>query len=101
MTGATVANFTALAAARHAVLGRVGWDAESQGLFGAPAIQVVVGEEVLVVGPPVGEAHGGTADPLGVGPGPVCQGQAAGDSAHACRPNTRGTFPDQVTWAGT
>lgn len=45
VTGATVANFTALAAARHAVLGRVGWDAESQGLFGAPAIQVVVSEE--------------------------------------------------------
>jgi glutamate/tyrosine decarboxylase-like PLP-dependent enzyme len=45
VTGATVANFTALAAARHAVLGRLGWDVESQGLFGAPAIQVVVGEE--------------------------------------------------------
>src|SRR5450759_3542408 len=36
VTGATVANFTALAAARHAVLARVGWDAEAQGLFGAP-----------------------------------------------------------------
>jgi glutamate/tyrosine decarboxylase-like PLP-dependent enzyme len=45
VTGATVANFTALAAARHAVLGRVGWDVESQGLFGAPAVQVVVSEE--------------------------------------------------------
>jgi glutamate/tyrosine decarboxylase-like PLP-dependent enzyme len=45
VTGATVANFTALAAARHAVLERVGWDVGSQGLFGAPAIQVVVGEE--------------------------------------------------------
>jgi glutamate/tyrosine decarboxylase-like PLP-dependent enzyme len=45
VTGATVANFTALAAARHAVLGRVGWDVEAQGLFGAPAIQVVVSEE--------------------------------------------------------
>ncbi len=45
VTGATVANFTALAAARHAVLERVGWDAGAQGLFGAPAIQVVVGEE--------------------------------------------------------
>src|ERR1019366_8634304 len=44
VTGATMANFTALAAARHAVLGRVGWDVEAQGLFGAPAIQVVVGE---------------------------------------------------------
>src|ERR1035438_9769301 len=45
VTGATMANFTALAAARHAVLGRVGWDAEARGLFGAPEIQVVVSEE--------------------------------------------------------
>jgi glutamate/tyrosine decarboxylase-like PLP-dependent enzyme len=45
VTGATVANFTALAAARHAVLKRIGWDVESQGLFGAPAIQVVVSAE--------------------------------------------------------
>ena len=45
VTGATVANFTALAAARHAVLERVGWDVESRGLFGAPEIQVVAGEE--------------------------------------------------------
>ena len=45
VTGATVANFTALAAARHAVLARTGWDVEGRGLFGAPEIQVVVGEE--------------------------------------------------------
>jgi glutamate/tyrosine decarboxylase-like PLP-dependent enzyme len=45
VTGATVANFTALAAARHAVLARVGWDVEARGLFGAPEVQVVVGEE--------------------------------------------------------
>ncbi|HTP31959.1 MAG TPA: aminotransferase class V-fold PLP-dependent enzyme [Candidatus Acidoferrales bacterium] len=45
VTGATVANFTALAAARHAVLARAGWDVEAQGLFGAPRIQVVVGDE--------------------------------------------------------
>ena len=45
VTGATVANFTALAAARHAVLARAGWDVEGQGLFGAPPVQVVVGEE--------------------------------------------------------
>ena len=45
VTGATMANFTALAAARHAVLGRVGWDVEARGLFGAGAIQVVVSEE--------------------------------------------------------
>jgi glutamate/tyrosine decarboxylase-like PLP-dependent enzyme len=45
VTGATMANFTALAAARHAVLERVGWDVEARGLFGAPEIQVVVCEE--------------------------------------------------------
>jgi glutamate/tyrosine decarboxylase-like PLP-dependent enzyme len=45
VTGATVANFTALAAARDAVLAREGWDVEADGLFGAPAITVVVSEE--------------------------------------------------------
>ena len=46
VTGATMANFTSLAAARHAVLARAGWDAEADGLFGAPPVTVVVGEEV-------------------------------------------------------
>ena len=46
VTGATMANFTALAAARHAVLARQGWDVEADGLLGAPPITVVVGEEV-------------------------------------------------------
>ena len=45
VTGATMANFTALAAARHAALQRVGWDVEADGLFGAPPITVVVGAE--------------------------------------------------------
>ena len=45
VTGATMANFTCLAAARHRVLEREGWDVERQGLFGAPALTVVVGEE--------------------------------------------------------
>ncbi|MGH2883421.1 MAG: pyridoxal phosphate-dependent decarboxylase family protein [Solirubrobacteraceae bacterium] len=48
VTGGTLANFTALAAARHAVLERAGWDAEAQGLFGAPPIQVVVGDEAHI-----------------------------------------------------
>jgi glutamate/tyrosine decarboxylase-like PLP-dependent enzyme len=48
VTGATMANFVGLAAARHAILGRHGWDAEDQGLFGAPPIDVVVGDEVHV-----------------------------------------------------
>lgn len=45
VTGATMANFTALAAARHAVLNRMGWDVERDGMQGAPEITVVVGEE--------------------------------------------------------
>ena len=45
VTGATVANFTALAAARSAVLRRAGWDVEARGLFGAPEITVLTGEE--------------------------------------------------------
>lgn len=45
VTGATVANFSALAAARHAVLERAGWDVEADGLFGAPPITVVVSAE--------------------------------------------------------
>jgi glutamate/tyrosine decarboxylase-like PLP-dependent enzyme len=45
VTGATVANFTALAAARHSCLAREGGDVDSDGLFGAPPITVVVGDE--------------------------------------------------------
>jgi glutamate/tyrosine decarboxylase-like PLP-dependent enzyme len=45
VTGGTVANFTALAAARGAVLKRAGWDVEGEGLFGAPPITVIVGDE--------------------------------------------------------
>lgn len=45
VTGATMANLTALAAARHAVLERAGWRVEADGLFGAPPIRVVVGAE--------------------------------------------------------
>ncbi|MGE0582887.1 MAG: aspartate aminotransferase family protein [Steroidobacteraceae bacterium] len=45
VTGATMANFTALAAARHRVLEQAGWSVEADGLFGAPPITVIVGEE--------------------------------------------------------
>jgi len=48
VTGATMANFTALAAARHALLERAGWDVAADGLFGAPPLTVVVGDEVHV-----------------------------------------------------
>jgi glutamate/tyrosine decarboxylase-like PLP-dependent enzyme len=56
VTGATVANFTALAAARHTVLAREGWDVEADGLFGAPPVTVVVG----------GEAHPSVIKALGM-----------------------------------
>jgi glutamate/tyrosine decarboxylase-like PLP-dependent enzyme len=48
VTGATMANFCGLAAARHALLRRAGWDAEEDGLFGAPPLRLVVGSEVHI-----------------------------------------------------
>jgi glutamate/tyrosine decarboxylase-like PLP-dependent enzyme len=48
VSGATMGNFTGLATARHALLTQLGWNVEAKGLFGAPEIQVVVGEEVHV-----------------------------------------------------
>ena len=48
VTGTTMANFSALAAARTALLQRAGWDVEEDGIFGAPPLRVVVGEEVHV-----------------------------------------------------
>lgn len=46
VTGATVANASCMAAARDELLDRAGWDSKSNGLFGAPAITVVVGDNV-------------------------------------------------------
>ncbi len=48
VTGTTMANFSALAAARTALLKHAGWDVEEDGLFGAPPIHVVVGDEVHI-----------------------------------------------------
>jgi glutamate/tyrosine decarboxylase-like PLP-dependent enzyme len=48
VTGASMANFCGLAAARHALLSRQGWNVERDGLFGAPQVTVVVGDEVHV-----------------------------------------------------
>src|SRR5574338_142636 len=56
VTGTTVAHMTALAAARDALLARVGWDARAAGLFGAPPVTVIVG----------GEAHSTLFKALGV-----------------------------------
>jgi len=48
VTGATMANFSALAAARRAVLEAAGWDVEADGLIGAPNITVIGGEEIHI-----------------------------------------------------
>jgi glutamate/tyrosine decarboxylase-like PLP-dependent enzyme len=44
-TGCTMANFTGLAAARHALFRQLDWDVERQGLMGAPPVTVVTSEE--------------------------------------------------------
>jgi glutamate/tyrosine decarboxylase-like PLP-dependent enzyme len=46
VTGTQMADVTALAAARYDVLRKVGWNIEQDGLFGAPPMTVIVGEEV-------------------------------------------------------
>jgi len=45
VSGATLANFSALAAARSQVLAAAGWDVEQEGLAGAPGVRVIVGHE--------------------------------------------------------
>ena len=90
-TGAQMANVTALAAARHAQLARVGWDVERDGLFGAPPITVVVsdqshstigkalallglGRDRVIQAPTDGQGRfrAGALPPLGHGPAIVC-----------------------------
>ena len=44
-TGAQMAHVTCLAAARHALLDRLGWDVEQQGLYGAPPIRIFSSSE--------------------------------------------------------
>lgn len=45
VTGGQMANFTGLAAARHGVLRRAGWNVEEDGLQGAPPVEIIVNEE--------------------------------------------------------
>jgi glutamate/tyrosine decarboxylase-like PLP-dependent enzyme len=45
VTGATMANFSGLAAARYAVLKAIGWDVNVDGLAGSPAVHILVGAE--------------------------------------------------------
>ena len=48
VTGGQMANFTGLAAGRHAVLAAAGWEVEEEGLRGGPSVNVVMGEEAHV-----------------------------------------------------
>jgi len=48
VTGGQAANFTCLAAARHAVLERHGWDVARLGLQGAPRIRILAGDDAHV-----------------------------------------------------
>ncbi len=48
VTGCQMAHFTCLAAARHGVLRRAGWDVEADGLDGAPRIHVVASQEAHI-----------------------------------------------------
>ncbi len=78
VTGATMANFTTLAAARHAMLKKAGWDVEADGLFGAPPITVVIGAE----------AHPTLIKSLGlirIGPQPRGHRSRRRSGADACR----------------
>ncbi len=45
VTGATVANFSSLAAARNSVYSDIGWNVEADGLFGAPPVTIIIGDE--------------------------------------------------------
>lgn len=44
-TGSQMAHVIALAAARHALLARVGWDVEKRGLRGAPELRIVTSDQ--------------------------------------------------------
>ena len=45
VTGATIANFSSLAAARHRVYADIGWNVEADGLIDAPPVTVIIGDE--------------------------------------------------------
>src|SRR5882724_184592 len=45
VTGCQMAHVTCLAAARHALLSKHGWDVESNGLYGAPPIRILSSSE--------------------------------------------------------
>jgi glutamate/tyrosine decarboxylase-like PLP-dependent enzyme len=77
VTGCHMANFTALAAARHELLRRAGWYVEAEGLQGAPRLRVIVGDEVHV-------SVIGALRMLGIGSGQIVR--AAADDQGRMRP---------------
>jgi glutamate/tyrosine decarboxylase-like PLP-dependent enzyme len=94
VTGGQMASFTALAAARHHVLAKAGWDVEQRGLNGAPPIRIVVGEKrhgtidralrMLGLGAPTdivpADGHGRMlAEHLHIGDGPTIVCAQAGE----------------------
>jgi glutamate/tyrosine decarboxylase-like PLP-dependent enzyme len=94
VTGGQMASFTALAAARHHVLSKAGWDVEQRGLNGAPPIRIVVGEKrhgtidralrMLGLGAPTdivpADGHGRMlAEHLHIGDGPTIVCAQAGE----------------------
>lgn len=78
VTGGQMANTTALAAARHHVLAQAGWDVETRGLAGAPAVRVIVGDEVHVTVPRAARL---------LGLGTACLELVATDANGAMRPD--------------
>lgn len=72
VTGCQMANFTCLAAARHAVLRRAGWNVETDGLHGAPRIRVVASAEAHVT------IHG-ALKMLGLGTGAIVPVETDGE----------------------
>ena len=79
-TGATMASFTALAAARTSVLRSVGWDVEEEGLTGAPPVHLVVGDEAHVT-------IFASIQMLGLGRGPAHVQRVAADGQGRMRPD--------------
>jgi glutamate/tyrosine decarboxylase-like PLP-dependent enzyme len=94
VTGGQMASFTALAAARHHVLSKAGWDVEQRGLNGAPPIRIIVGEKrhgtidralrMLGLGAPTdivpADGHGRMlAEHLHIGDGPTIVCAQAGE----------------------
>ncbi|HET9465912.1 MAG TPA: pyridoxal-dependent decarboxylase, partial [Gemmatimonadales bacterium] len=92
VTGCQMAHVTCLAAARHAVLARAGWDVNRDGLAGAPSLRVITSSEV----------HGTTtraAKLLGIGTAnmQVLPSDAAGQLTPATLRNALDREPDRPT----